>query len=140
MMNVPLLPVVALLACSTVAAAAPAKTRYVDASNGNLIDAATAKSVMDENIPARVWRVYPATKYVFASQVEGGMSGRTCVVTARVMLLPLTPSAKAVLFRPHKVATAYDAVPDSGSEQCRGVARAKLKEATVAVVSSLVRP
>jgi hypothetical protein len=61
------------------------------------------------------------------------------VVAARVILMPLTGAAKAVLFRPQKTATAFDAVPGANLDRCRDVARAKLKEATVAVVSAIVK-
>jgi hypothetical protein len=121
------------------AADAKPKTNFFDHSNALLIDAATAKAVMDENIPAKVWKINPASKYTFISQVEGGMKGSTCVVTARVILTPLTPTAKAVLFRPQKTATAFDAVPNSSSDACKAVAKEKLKEATLSVVSSLVK-
>jgi hypothetical protein len=125
---------------SLAAGAAGPKTNLVDHSSALLIDAEAAKSVMAENIPAKVWAVYPASKYAFVSQVEGGLTAnRTCVVAARVMLLPLTPAMRAVLFRPQKTATAYDAQPDSSTEQCRALARDKLKEATAAVVSTLVK-
>ncbi len=130
----------ALLLAATAWAAEPAvKTNFVDHSNGLLIDAAGAKAVMGENIPAKVWKVYPASKYAFISQVEGGMKGTTCVVSARVMLVPLTPTAKAVLFRPQKTATAYDAAPNSSTEACKTMAKDKLKEATLSVVSALVK-
>ncbi len=112
----------------------------MDHSNDVLIDKATAKAVMNEAIPARVWKVYPARKYVFLSQVEGGVNAaRTCVVAARVIVLPLTATAKAVLFRPQKTATAYDAKADSSTVQCRALAKEKLKEATHAVVSAIVK-
>jgi hypothetical protein len=121
------------------AAKAP-KTNLIDYSSGALIDAAGAKDVMTANIPAKVWALYPASKYAFISQVEGGVTtGGTCVVTARVMLVPLTGTVKAVLFRPQKTATAFDAAPSSGADQCKALARDKLKEATTAVVSSLVK-
>lgn len=116
------------------------KVNFVDHSTAALIDKDTAMAVMAENIPARLWRVYPANKYAFVSQVEGGVTGNgTCVVTARVMMLPLTPTMKAVLFRPQKTATAFDSVASAGREQCQAVAREKLKEATAAVVSALVK-
>ena len=35
------------------------------------------------------------------------------------MLVPLTAAAKAVLFRPQKMATAYDALPGSSTEAGR---------------------
>ena len=115
------------------------QTNLVDHSNALLIAPDIAKAVMNDNLPARVWKLYPPSKYAFISQVEGGMKGSTCVVAARVMLMPLTPTAKAVLFRPQKTATAFDAVANSSTEACRTLAKAKLKEATGAVVSALVK-
>jgi hypothetical protein len=126
------------LLLSAAAWAAGPKTNLIDHSSGLLIDGEAAKAIMGEHIPAKVWKIYPASKYTFVSQVEGGMKGSTCVVAARVMLLPLTPTAKAVLFRPQKTATAYDAAPNSSTDACKTMAREKLKEATQAVVSSLV--
>jgi hypothetical protein len=67
------------------------------------------------------------------------MRGTTCVVTARVMLVPLTPTAKAVLFRPQSMATAFDSAVNSSTDACKALAKDKLKEATLAVVSSLVK-
>lgn len=135
------LPTAALLAAAvgTTAWAAGPKTNFMDHSSGRLIDAETAKQVMDDNIPAKVWKLYPANKYTFVSQVEGGMNGSTCVVSARVMLLPLTPTMKAVLFRPQKTATAFDSLVNSSTDACKALARDKLKEATTAVVSALVK-
>lgn len=125
------------------AAAPPApqvKVNFVDHSTAELIDRDTAMAVMKETIPARVWRLYPANRYAFVSQVEGGVTATgSCVVTARVMMLPLTPTMKAVLFRPQKTATAFDSAAGAGREQCRALAREKLKEATTAVVSALVK-
>ena len=116
------------------------KVNFLDHSAASLIDKDTAVAVMAENIPARVWRLYPASRYAFVSQVEGGVTGAgTCVVTARVMMLPLPPTLRAVLFRPQKTATAFDSVAGAGREQCQAVAREKLKEATTAVVAAVVR-
>jgi len=116
------------------------KVNFIDHSADSLIDKDTAVAVMAANVPARLWRVYPASKYALLSQVEGGVTGAgTCVVTARVILLPLTPTVRAVLFRPQKTATAFDSVAGAGREQCQAVAREKLKEATTAVVSALVK-
>jgi hypothetical protein len=132
--------VLSTLLVSVAAFAAPAvKTTLVDHSNHLLIEADAATAVMGENLPAKLWKAYPASKYAFISQVEGGMKGTTCVVTARVMLVPLTPTAKAVLFRPQSMATAFDAVANSSTDACKGVAKDKLKEATQAVASSLVK-
>lgn len=128
-----------LLAAAVAAQAAPPKAQLLDFSAAALIDEASAKSVLDENIPAKLWKVYPASKWAFVSQVEGGVTaGGTCVVTARVMLVPLTPTMKAVLFRPEKIATAFDAQAGSG-DACKALAKAKLGEAAKAVVSSLVK-
>lgn len=128
------------LLLSAPAWAAPVKTHFMDHSNGLLIDAATAKAVMAEAIPDKVWKIYPASKYVFLSQVEGGMNAsKTCVIAARVIVLPLTATAKAVLFRPQETATAFDAKADSSTEQCKALAKEKLKEATIAVVSAIVK-
>jgi hypothetical protein len=129
---------IGIFGCSTVWAAEP-KTNLTDHSTDLLIDADTAKQVMGENIPAKVWKLYPASKYTFVSQVEGGMNGTTCVVSARVMLLPLTPTMKAILFRPQKTATAFDSIANSNTDACKALARTKLKEATTAVVSALVK-
>ena len=44
-----------------------------------------------------------------------------------------------MLFRPEKTATAFDAVAKASDEQCKALAKDKLKEATMAVVSDLVK-
>lgn len=97
---------------------------------------------MKESIPAKAWRIYPASKYVFVSQVEGGISGTGMyVVAARVMVLPLTATVRAPLFRPlpKMTATAFDAMPGASADQCKTLAREMLKQATGAVVSSIVK-
>jgi hypothetical protein len=96
--------------------------------------------VLSEGIPDKVWKVYPASKWGFVTQVEGGITAAgVCVVTARVMMIALTPTVKAPLFRPEKIATTFDAAPGAGAEQCKQLAKAKLVEATQSVVSSLVK-
>ena len=128
-----------LMLCASAWAAGP-KTNFVDHSNDLLISKADAKAVMGENIPDKVWKIYPASKYAFLSQVEGGRTpSGTCVVTARVMVMTLTPTVRAVLFRPQKTATAFEALPGATSEQCRALAKDKLKDATIGVVSSIVK-
>ncbi len=112
----------------------------LDYSTRTLISEEAAKKVMGELIPEKLWKIYPATKYVFISQVEGGITpAGACAVTARVMLMPLTPTAKAVLFRPQKIATSFDALPAASMDQCKAAAALKLKEATSAVVAALVK-
>ncbi len=118
------------------------KTNLLDHSNGNLIDAATAKTVLTDNIPARVWKIHKPGDFAFLSQVEGGLNAqRTCVVTARVMLLPLTGTLNVPMWRPlpKMTATAYDAQMNSSTEQCKAIAKDKLKEATLAIVSGIVK-
>lgn len=117
----------------------PGNKRFMDHSNGLLISADAAQKVMDENIPAKVWMITKGSQYVWVSQVEGGMNGTTCVVAARVMVLPLTVTLNVPLFRPRQTATAFDALPNSNTDACKELARVKLKEATTAVVSSVVK-
>lgn len=120
--------------------AAPPKAKLLDFSSDVLIDRAAAIAVLDEGIPARLWKVYPASKWAFVSQVEGGITrGDVCVVTARVMMVPLTVTLKAVLLRPQQIATAFDAQANASGDQCKALAKSKLVEATQAVVSSLVK-
>ncbi len=116
------------------------KSMMLDLSTEALIDAESAKTLVKENIPARVWKLYPEGKWTFLSQVEGGLTREgICVVTARVVLLPRTGTVRAVLWRPEKSATTFDAKPGASAEQCKALAREKLKEATGAVVSALVK-
>ena len=137
------LPMSALAADATAKAAkkvsAP-KTRYVDMSSSQApIDAAGAIAVMSEAVPAKVWKLYPASKWAIVSQVEGGMtSAGVCVVTARALLAPLT-IAKKVILHPEKMATTFDAQAGATRDQCSALGKAKLKEAMEAVVSSLVK-
>ena len=127
-----------LLAAAAGAQAAGPKLVFIDLSTEQLMDHATAKAILAEAIPARVWKIYPASKWGFASQVEGGFTqAKVCVVTARAMLAPLTLT-KAMLLRPEKQATAFDALPNATAEQCRQLAKDKLREAIHGVVSSLV--
>ncbi len=120
----------------------PGNKRLMDHSNPALISAEAAKQVMDQNIPARAWKIVKGSQYTWVSQVEGGMNGTTCVVTARVMVLPLTATLNAPLFRPQpgKTATAFDAAVNSNTDACKALAKTKLEEATKAVVSTVVKP
>jgi hypothetical protein len=113
--------------------------RLMDHSNKLLIAEADAIKVMDENIPASAWKITKGSQYVWVSQVEGGMKGTTCVIAARVMVLPLTTTLNVPLFRPRQTATAYDAAANSSTEACKTMAKDKLKEATQAVASSIVK-
>ncbi len=129
-----------LLAVFGAQAASPKNAVLIDHSSTGLIESDAARALLAEGIPARVWAIYPAGKWGYVSQVAGGFtSGGVCVVTARVMMMQLTPTMKAMLFRPYKTATAYDAVPGATQEQCHDLARSKLQEAIQGVVASLVK-
>lgn len=133
----------ALLLAPAADAADPKKTagnkRLMDRSNASLISADEAVKVMDENIPEKAWKIVKGSQYVWVSQVDGGMNGTTCVVTARVMVLPLTATLNAPLFRPKNTATTFDAAANSTMDACKALAKAKLKEATLAVASGVVK-
>jgi len=118
---------------------APGNKRLMDHSNASLISAEAAIQVMDENIPEKAWKIIKGSQFVWLSQVEGGMNGSHCVVTARVMVLPLTSTLNAPLFRPKHTATTFDAAANSTPEACKALAKEKLKEATLAVASSVVK-
>jgi hypothetical protein len=145
-MNTPLVSAAAaatLLLSTSLWAADPQKLpgnkRLMDHSSPALISAEEAIKLMDENIPEKAWKIVKGSQYTWLSQVEGGMRGSTCVVAARVMVLPLTATLNAPLFRPRQTATAFDALPNSNADACKVLARDKLKEATVAVASSIVK-
>lgn len=143
------LPALALSALFLVGAAhaadpkkLPGNKRLMDHSNPQLISADAAVKLMDETIPEKSWKIIKGSQYVWVSQVEGGMNGTTCVITARVMVLPLTATLNAPLFRPQpgKTATAFDAAANSTADACKALARTKLQEATKAVASTIVKP
>lgn len=118
------------------------KPMSVDQSANFLIDAPTAEKIWKENTPARVTQLYPTKKFRFVSEVTGGFNeGKTCVVTARAMLLPvvlLPVQGTKIVYAPIKSATAFDAVPSLSRGQCQELARAKLTEAVQSVASALV--
>ena len=128
----------ALLLASFGAQSAPPQFVTIDNSSGPLMDNATAKAMWKETLPtARLAKLYSPRKWGFASEVEGGFNaGKTCIVTARAMLLPMR--GKGLLLAPEKMATAFDAIPNATNEQCKALAKAKLKEAIQAVVAGLV--
>lgn len=114
-----------------------------DHSSGQLIDKAAAQAVWTEQIekagPKRLNKLFPASKWGFVSQVEGGFnSAKICVVTARVALVPR--SGKELLFKPEEMATAFDAQPGATQEQCKALAKDKLVESISAVMSSVMKP
>ena len=131
---------VSLMLTASAFAATP-KPMSVDKSASYLIDEATSERLWKESVPARVTKLYPPKKFRFVSEVGGGFTeAKTCVVSARAMLLPvvrLPLQGPKVLYAPIKSATAFDAVPNLSREQCQELARAKLKDAIQSVASAL---
>lgn len=129
------------LMLATSAFAAPPKPMSADQSANFLIDAPAAEKLWKENTPARVTKLYPTKKFRFVSEVTGGFNeGKTCVVTARAMLLPvvmLPVQGSKLVYAPVKSATAFDAAPNLSREQCQALARDKLKDAIQSVTSAL---
>ena len=132
-----------LLALAAHAQAADPVYKTLDHSTDGLIDKAAAQGVWTESLAGktgRLDRLYPVRRWGFVSQVEGGFNqAKTCVITARAMMLPLTATGRSLVFRPSKTATAFDAVPNATREQCNELAKSKLKEAVQGVLSSLAQ-
>ena len=128
-----------VIAGAAPARAAPAPYLTLDHSTEILMDKATAQTLWTEGLPAaRLARLYPPKKWGFVSQVEGGFTdAKVCVVTSRAMLLPR--SGKTLVFKPHRTATAFATLPGASQQQCRDIARVKLKEAVAAIVAPLLR-
>jgi hypothetical protein len=112
----------------------------IDKSSDTLIDDGTVKAMFSEFVSARMAKLYPTNKWGFAVQVEGGITqADTCVVTARVMLLQrnLPVTTKLLLFKPERMATSFDALPKASAQQCRDLAKTKLRESFDALRSVL---
>jgi hypothetical protein len=130
-----------LLAASAVAHAQAPDYIFVNRSAATLIDDATVKSLFGEIVSAKLAKLYPVGKWGFATQVEGGITqANTCVVTARVMLLQRNQPTmtKLLLFKPEQIATAFDALPNASAEQCKDLAKRKLREANQGLLAALV--
>ena len=134
------LAVVTLMLSASAFAATP-KPMSLDDSANFLMDSATAEKIWKDNTPARVAKLYPLRKFRFVSEVTGGFTdNKTCVVTARAMLLPvvfLPVQGTKIVYAPIKSATAFDAAPNLSRDQCRDLAKTKLKEAVQSVAASL---
>ncbi|MDN3921347.1 hypothetical protein [Roseateles violae] len=129
----------ALTLAAPAPASAPAGTPYIvlDHSTEFLMDGAVAGSVWKEYASDKVRKLYPAKKWGFVSQVMGGFTAeKTCVVTARAMILPR--ARKELLFKPAKTASTFGAIPNASNEQCKALARTKLGEAIGAIESALI--
>jgi hypothetical protein len=136
--------VAAVLLClaAAVPAAASAKTYEIeDFSSVGLIDKPTVMSAWKEALPeARLVKLYPTARWGFLSQVEGGIvDGTTCVVTARVTMLPKTAPTRRLVWEPSKSSTTYGAKLNASPADCTALARTKLDEALRSLVSSLVK-
>ncbi len=126
-----------LLAGSAWAAPPQPKPISTDRSTGALIDPAMAEKVWEEALPARVMRLYPKRRFRFVSEVAGGFNeDKSCVVTARAMVLPL--QGTRIVYAPVRSATTFDAAPSLTRDPCRDLARNKLKEAVEAIAASIV--
>ena len=142
-MHIPKLLAAALLAgASSLHAATPAYL-VMDFSTEALISKSDAlaiwKGQLDDKQLKRLSKLYPVSKWGFVSQVEGGFTAdKTCVVTARAMLVPR--SGKTLVFKPNKSSTAFDAKANATWIDCKALATAKLKEAIDSVDSSLIAP
>ncbi|MBL8349872.1 MAG: hypothetical protein JNL87_06120 [Burkholderiaceae bacterium] len=143
-MNRPLTRWLPALLLATTAGLANAVPEYlvIDHSSEALIDKAGAlavwKAQVDDDLRARLQTLYPVTKWGFVSQVAGGFTeDKSCVVTARALMVPRLPGSRLV-FKPYKAATTFASQPGATREQCQALAAAKLKEAVVAIGSSLV--
>jgi hypothetical protein len=87
--------------------------------------------------PPRLAKLYPAGKWGFISQVDGGFTPDTgCVIKARAMLVQRIV-ANRLVFKPEKSATTYGSVANATVDQCKALAGDELKEAIAVVDSSL---
>jgi hypothetical protein len=145
----PLLPI-ASLACLLAAAAGsavaqtpppPSKHQIEDNSSAQLLPKGAAEAIWRDNVPlARIARAYPAAKWGFLSQVEGGLvGGQVCVVTARAAMLPLTMPTRRLVWEPRYMSTTFDTKAGATAQQCSELAAAKLKEAIQSLATNLVK-
>jgi len=139
-----LLLAAALLVSGTASFAASDQYLVLDHSSEALIDNAGAMAIWqaqaNDDLRERLQKLYPVSKWGFVSQVVGGFTAeKACVVTARALMVPRLVGSR-LLFKPRKTATAFATQAGATNEQCRELAAAKLKEAIVAVRSSLIVP
>jgi hypothetical protein len=133
-----------LAAGATAASAADTEAGgYVteDHSTESLISKAAVAGIWKQGLPEdRLAKLYPKAKWGFLSQVEGGLTtGQTCVVTARVVMLPRTSPTRRLVWEPSKTSTTFDAKAGATAAQCSELAAAKLKEALQSLVTGLVK-
>ena len=140
-MHIPKLLAAALLAGASTLHAATPTYLVMDFSTEALMSKSDAlaiwKNQLDDKQLKRLNKLYPVSKWGFVSQVEGGFTAdKICVVTARAMLVPR--SGKALVFKPNKSSTAFDAKANASLVDCKALAAVKLKEAIASVDSSLI--
>ena len=134
-----------LLICALAAAlAAPALAapdyKVRDYSSAGLISEPVALAIWKAELPeARMRKPYPSKLWGFVSQVEGGLASGTCVVTARVAMLPLSSPTQRLVWEPSKMSTTFDAKAGASAAECSALAAAKLREAVKSLVSGLVK-
>lgn len=143
-MHIHILLASALLGATSLAFAAPDPYLYQDHSSPALIDTASAitvwKAQVDDSMRMRLRKLYPVSDWGFISQVQGGFTpDKTCVVTARAMIVPRIRGSRLV-FEPKKSATAFGAQAGASEDQCRELAAAKLKDAVIAIRSAVMAP
>lgn len=134
--------IAALLASvAPLALAAPAGYEIEDFSSAGLIDKPAVMAAWKEALPeARLTKLYPAAKWGFLSQVEGGVvDGQICVVTARVSMLPKTTPTRRLVWEPAHTSTTVGGKVVNGAAECAALAQDKLAEALRSLVTSLVR-
>jgi hypothetical protein len=123
--------------------AAPPKFAIKDSSPETLITADSAKSIWLAALPQKDIKQFPAKKYGYISEVNGGFDDKkNCVVVARAMVVPLGTklipgSATTFIYAPQKTSVTFASAAHDSAEQCSAMAKAKLKEAVESVVSSL---
>ena len=129
-----LLLALVLGAAASAAWSAPAAYFVIDHSTSSLIDVAVAKTVVRDGLQAeKLKKLYPVSRWGFVSEVEGGFDdAKTCIITARTLLLPRSTTG-ALVFKPEKTATTFGTRANATNDQCRALAQAKLAEATEAL-------
>ena len=128
---------VLLTTLTCTAFAAPPNYLTLDHSTAALIDAKSAKAVWKDALPDKLVKLYPVAKWGFVTQVEGGFDdGKVCVVTARAMLMPR--QGAALVFKPAKTTTTFGSQAGATPDQCKALAKTKLRESVEAMRAALL--
>lgn len=125
-----------ILLASVSAQAAP-NYLTVDHSSDGMVGPKAAAALWKGQLPDKLAKLYPVSKWGFSTQVEGGFDeAKVCVITARAMLLPRR--GKSLLLEPAKVVTTFGARPGATQQECRALADAKLRESIEAMRAALL--